>query len=460
MSRLGVLALIFLCFFAVFAYAQENVAANTDEGKTKEGKAEEDSKGKSAARQGSGFNFAAIVGAANMSHTSGTNTTYTQFILSPELDLGFFGIGFAFNLEFDQDGSLRPGEWDSWQAIVSKVSYLRLGNKGEDFYLQIGSLKKATLGHGTIVDRFDNTLYMPDVRLMGVQLDIDFGAVGFETFMANLLRPDTSVAAGRLFVRPFSGLFKSLQVGATFAADFDPGAIVRSGEDKYKFEKSGTAPAIHILGADFGLPLPSLGILTWLLYADFTTILDAGQGFAAGLMGDVAFIFNWKFEFTRNSKNYISSYFDSLYLVNRATKFDDMAMNITDSYSGWLFRIWQDFSFVGKNDLTVSLQIRDSFGDEIKPMLSFDLLIDRSLLFNRVEINLNYTKNNITSFGNVFKIEGLDTFVTLSVGYMIAENVMIALVYQKTFVLENPGDPTDHTLKGQETMMVQTQFKF
>jgi hypothetical protein len=453
MVRFGVLVLALLCAFSVFTYAQnaEERAAGGEE------RATALSDGKESIRRDSrGFRFDTVIGAANMSHSSGTNTTYTQLIFSPELEIGIFGIGFDINLEFDAERNLREGEWDSWRAILSKISYFRINEKGDPFYLRAGSLRKASLGHGTIVERFDNTLYMPEVRLMGLQLDMDFDVVGFEIFTSNAFLFD--IFAGRAYVRPFSGLLERFYIGTTFAADFDTRDYrIQAGGDKYNFNRvDGDKESVHILGLDVGLPLPSLGILTWLLYADFTTILDAGHGFATGFMGDFAFIFNWKLEFTRSSAHYIPSYFDSLYLINRSTRFEDLE-NITESYSGWLFRIWQDFSIIGKNDLTVSLQIRDSFNDTQKPMMSFDLYVDRQLIFDRVEFNLNYTKSEIDSFGSAFKIRGLDTFITMSVGYMIAENVMISIIYQKTFI-DDPAEPG--TLKGQETTMVQTQLKF
>ncbi|MDR2734373.1 MAG: hypothetical protein LBC99_06990 [Spirochaetota bacterium] len=462
MRKSLILAVAFLCVFSAFIYAQE--AADTPQAAQTTGGADSAAQTKgdgssAGGTKGSPFGLGALIGAATFD-----GDTFTQIVLSPDLDLGIFGIGLDLNLEFSSDGKIREGEWDSWQAILSKISYLRVGHKGEKFYMRFGSLRSASLGHGTIIDRFDNTVFMPDVRLLGLQLDADFGAVGFETFTSNIFSFD--MFAGRVYVRPFSGLFRNLHVGFTYAGDFDTKNLVTSGKDKYKFSRSGDEDSkkVSILGADLGLPLPSLGILTWLLYADFAQILDQGNGFAAGLTGEVAFILNWKLEFTRNSANYISSYFDSLYLIQRDTKFQSLA-DITDPYSGWLFRVWQDFSIIGKNDLTVSLQIRDSFQDDLKPILSFDLHLDRKLLFDRVEIDLNYTKANIEKFGNIFQIEGLDTFVTLSFGYMIAENVMIAIIYTKTFIENEAYDPTDSTskespYKGQDAIMVQTQLKF
>jgi len=442
--RISVLVLGLCCAFSVFAYAQE-----LDEETSGSGGVEVPDNSAEGSPGGTQFGLGALVGAATMG-----GITYTQVILTPDLDFGIFGIGLRLNLEFDKDGKFRPGEWDSVQAILSKIDYLRVGHKGDTFYLRFGSLKNATLGHGTIVDRFDNTLYMPDVRLMGFQLDIDFGAVGFETFTSNAFLFD--ILAARLFFRPFTGLFDKLHIGATYAGDLNTKNMIKTGEGKYEFSNTDGGESVHIIGVDLGLPLPDLGILSWLLYADYSWIVDQGSGFAAGIAGDIAFIFNWKFEFNHNRAHYISSYFDFLYLINRGDKYESLA-EINDPYSGWLFRIWKDFSIVAANDLTVSLQIKDSFGDELKPMLSFDLHLDRKLLFDRVEFDLNYTKNNIESFKDVFKIEDIDSFFNVSLGYMVADNVMIALVYSKTF-MEDPETPG--ALKSQSSTMVQTRLVF
>ncbi len=446
MRRTLALCAMICIIFAGFASADELPAAT-------DGKAADtgEKPGVESAIPGAaaGLLFGAFIGAATID-----GVTYTQVTLNPDLDLGGWGIGLDINLEFDKDGKLRPGEWDSWQAILNKIRYIRVGQKGETFFFRLGALKDVTIGHGTIMEGFANTLYYPDVRMPGLQLDIDFGEFGFETFTENAL--DVDIVATRFFVRPLGGLFKKLHIGVTFAADFDTLNPVKTGKDKYEFEDNPASRVVRVYGIDAGLPLPSLGVLEWMWFADYVQIVDKGNGFSTGLIGEMAFIFNWKLEFNRFAPGFAGPFFDYFYMADRGTKYAALDQ-ITDPYNGWKFRIWRNFSIMKTDDLTLALQVSDTDGDDQKPMLVFDLHVDRKLLFDKVEFHLTYTKKDIDSFKKAFTIEGLDTIINWQIGYMIAENVMISVNYTKTF-MEDPENPGQ--IKGQEATSVQTQLKF
>ena len=79
--------------------------------------------------------------------------------------------------------------------------------------------------------------------------------------------------------------------------------------------------SIKIIGVDIGLPVISSNIFNLTLYADYSKIINFGHGIASG------FSFNLKnlgllklfgkFERRFNSDNYIHSYFNSLYEIER-----------------------------------------------------------------------------------------------------------------------------------------------
>lgn len=438
MRKTWVLCVTVLVLFVGFIYADEPASESGEKPALE-----------STPETGAGFLFGAFIGATTID-----GITYTQISLNPDLDFGSWGIGLDLNLEFDKNGKLRPGEWDSWQAILNKIRYVRVGHKGETFFFRLGALKDVTIGHGTIMEGFANTLYYPDVRMVGLQLDIDFGSFGFETFSENVL--DLDMIATRFFIRPFGGLLDRLHIGFTFAADFDTLNPVKTGKDKYEFEDNPASSSARVYGIDVGLPLPSLGILEWMVFFDYMQIIDKGNGFSAGLMGEMAFIFNWKLEFNRFAPGFIGPFFNQFYLADRATRYDSLD-TITEPYNGWKFRIWRNFSIVKTDDLTLALQVSDTDGDDQKPMMVFDLHIDRKLLFDKVEFHLSYIKKDIDSFKKAFVIEGLDTIINWQIGYMIAENVMLSVNYTKTF-MEDPNNPGH--IKGQEATSVQTQLKF
>ena len=411
----------------------------------------------SSSSSSSPFSFGATVGAANIN-----GVTYTQIILNPDLNFGKFGIGLDVNLEFDQEGKIRAGEWDSWQAVVNKIRYIRFGNKGEKFFFKVGNLNDVSVGHGTIMNGFSNNIYYPDTRMLGIQFDIDFKWFGFESFTENFL--DYDILAGRFYIRPLKILkskipiIKNLEIGFTYAKDFDnlnPYANATNQKDKYKYsDDSASSDEIYVYGIDAAIPLPNLGIISWTVFADYNWINKMGEGFTAGVMGKLLGFINFRAEYNRLGKNYVNNYFDYFYLAERADKYTSLT-NQTKAYNGWKLAVWKNFKIKEQDDLTVLLSVEDQDGDGIKPRMTFQLHVDRKLLFNKLEFDLIYVKQNISSFKNAFVIEDEYSLITMKTGYMIAENVMLSVTYVKSFAYDDNG-----VLVGQESTSVQTELKF
>jgi len=401
------------------------------------------------------FSFGAVVGATTIN-----DVTYTQIVLNPDFDFGKFGFALDINLEFDNEGKIRAGEWDSWQAVVNKIRYLRFGSKGEKFFFKIGNLNDVTIGHGTIMNGFSNSIYYPDVRMLGIQLDIDFKWFGFESFTENFL--DYDILAGRLYVRPLlkTGIpiFKNLAIGFTFARDFDnlnPYSNPTNAKDKYKYsDDRESSNDIFVYGVDLAVPLPDLGILSWTWFADYVKINKKGAGFTTGIMGKLIRFLNLRFEYNRYGKEYTGNYFDYFYMAERASKYSSLT-NYTDPYNGWKLAIWKHFKIKDPNDLTILLEVEDQDADGVKPQMTFQLHVDRKLLFNKLEFDLVYVKKNISTFRGAFVIEDVDTIITMKTGYMIAENVMLSVTYVKSFAHDE-----EDKLVGQESTLVQTELKF
>jgi hypothetical protein len=434
-ERPGKFLIVVLC--ALFATA--SVYAETDE--TDQG-----------AAPGGGFGLGAAIGVATLDGIS-----YTRIVMQPRFDFGDWGFEFDVNLEFDKNWELRPGEWDSWQAVLNKLKRFWVGEKGETFFLNLGSLRDVHVGHGTIMGGFANDLFYPDVRMVGIQLDIDFGAFGFESFVENFL--DYDIVAGRVYFRPLhggEGFFSRLEFGATLAADFDPANPVASGSDKYKYadaEGTNSQPAVYVYGVDVGLPLPDLGLFSWTLFFDYMKIGGKGTGIATGFYGKLVGILNWRLEFDRFGKQFMAPFFEEYYLAGRNTRYTALD-GIVEAYNGWKLAIWRSFSIVGRDDLSVRLQY--AADDNQDPWVLFELRMTPDLLFNKMHFTLTWTRKNIKSFADAFKIEGLDSVAGISFGYMIAPNVMLSVDYTRSFIM----DEASGVLVGNESTVIQTQLRF
>ncbi|MCK4907354.1 MAG: hypothetical protein KAS64_07385 [Spirochaetes bacterium] len=390
--------------------------------------------------------------------------TYTQLIWTPDLKFGKFGIGLDVQLLLDQKFTKKDGELQGWQSFVTMIRYLSYGQKGEKVFVKIGNLDSASIGHGTVLGGFSNNVFYPELRLLGGQLDLDFGIFGFESFIENFL--DLDIFAGRFYVRPLRGsgipLIKNMAIGASYFTDLDPRHVAKVGGDKYKFDDNDASSPFSIYGIDVEVPLPNLGILTWKWFADYMQIQDKGNGFTTGIIGTFLGLFNVRAEYNRFSARFVSPFFDSYYLLERSfvdaatntlTKYDSLD-SIDKPYNGWHFRIWKSFMVNNKEAVSISLKY---WANEIeRPKAEFSIHLDRSLLFNKLEFDLYYSKKDIRNLQDALTIEGLNTIITWRTGYMVSENVMIAVTYMKTFI----KNPDTGLLEGQESTSIQTELKF
>ncbi|HPE36632.1 MAG TPA: hypothetical protein PK625_05730, partial [Spirochaetales bacterium] len=198
----------------------------------------------------------------------GNPQTWNSLGFQPDLSLGNFGVGFDLTMRFKlapTSGTameIYPGDWvpdyegsgrSFLDLYLPKIMYVRYGQRGDPLYAKLGSIDDLTLGTGFIVGDYANTRFLPDLRIFGLQLNLDgslfdFPYIGVELLTGNLARMD--VLGGRLYVRPLAGteipLLSKLQIGGTAAADFQP--------ELYVDTPLGNDP-VAMFGADLYLPL-------------------------------------------------------------------------------------------------------------------------------------------------------------------------------------------------------------
>lgn len=113
---------------------------------------------------------------------------------------------------------IRSRDWDEpsdWTRILRFASW---GDPDDPVELRLGELTGASLGHGTIVDRFYNTLDLDHYR-SGLRVQVDTGAIVVQALVDDVLKADLSAlrVAGRPWRAPTG--WRSLEVGATVAVD-------------------------------------------------------------------------------------------------------------------------------------------------------------------------------------------------------------------------------------------------
>jgi len=162
---------------------------------------------------------------------------YNQLALRPEFNIGKLGIGLDLALYIDNEGNVRPNEWDvknDPSVLVDKILYLRWGQKEDPFWIKFGSLDNVTLGYGGLLASYSNMMEFPTVRQMGINTGLNFGNFGTELFMSNL--KDFQRGGTLLGLRGTYKVSKTfpLTIGANFVMDINQfGGLKDTDEDTY-----------------------------------------------------------------------------------------------------------------------------------------------------------------------------------------------------------------------------------
>ena len=376
---------------------------------------------------------------------------YNQIRLQPDLNFGKFGVGLDLNIEFDAQGNIRAEEWNSWQAILSKITYLRYGRKHEKpVYVKIGGIKDFTLGHGLIVYQYNNMLNYPSVKKMGLAFDMDLGVFGWESMVGNIL--DFDILGFRGYVRPLFNsnipIIKTLEIGGTIAADLDPLNTVSS-NTPYDFTDNTNSKAVTVWGADVGMTVLNILPLSMLSYVDIIGISGKGTGEVLGLTGKIIKFIPYRLEVQILQKHFITRYFDSFYDANRAGLYQSLDA-ITNGYAGMLFS--SGLSLLD-NKLSFLFTIKDSFGDTTLPELQFDFIIDKALL-KKVGFKFSWYRKNILNFSDIFKFEDANSLMLTELQYMVSDNLALILQYRRTFEMDASGNVVPFTSTSISTKMM------
>ncbi|MCX8029114.1 MAG: hypothetical protein N2712_03870 [Brevinematales bacterium] len=391
--------------------------------------------------------------------------TYFQISGQPEFSFGKIGVGLDINLEFDGKWNLRTTEWNSWQAILSKIKYLRWATKGDKpVYFKVGQIDDGTVGSGFIMNNYNNNLNYPNIKKFGIALDVDLDYVGVETFVDNIF--DFDIIGLRLFYRPLFGsqipIIDNFELGSSLVMDLDPLNPIPPSERPYQFSDSEySTNKIFIVGADISLPLINLKPifdLEW--YFDFAYILTKGTGEATGLKGSILSFIPYKLEVRFLQPKFLPSFFGSLYeserytLVNNTflTKYD-LLDNITTSYFGWLFTSGVSFEKVASFLLT----IEDSFDATTYPQMRLTIHIDRELT-KIAGFDFVYDRKNIKEFRDIYTTESTDAIILAKLSYKVSDFVSIVVSYRRSFDWFEEG--VQRFLKPFESTSVSTEISF
>lgn len=351
---------------------------------------------------------------------------YYRVQLIPEISVYKFGVGLDGDILFNQDG-IRKEDWNPRSRWVRVIRYLRWGQKRDRFYVRVGALDAATLGHGFLMSRYANQAANDADRKLGMELDTDFGMLGLETVVSNFGRAE--IYGGRGYVRPLRGtgipIIKGFELGSTVAGDVDP--------DQCRATDDG----VTVFGFDLGLPLVNTSLLYTGLYYDFGKINKLGHGNVVGIGTDIRFPGNLftvsaKLEQRFLGKRFVAQYFDRFYEVER---YQPGPFPLRKSYVVGLDSTANNGTYgelaatlVGKLDILGSYQ----YTYQVPKSGVLHLGTKLPDLIPKVELAAAYDHKGIGEFGDMGKQDENFLF-TVEGGYEVYSHVMLYLSYLRTY---------------------------
>ncbi len=375
----------------------------------------------------------------------GESKNYVSIGLRPELAFGKFGVGLNINLLYDTStGGLRSKDWDSGYDYLRMLRYLRYGFKLDPFYARIGTLDAARLGHGFIVNYFNNEASY-DSRKIGLEFDLDFGRFGFETIASNVGRSE--VLGTRGYVRPLHGMqlpiINRFAIGLSFARDFDPDAWSNSDD------------GVSVYGFDLELPLLKSRVFNTILYFDYAKIRgyssieeqtrSFGSGSAVGIssgLGNLLGLIEISARVERRwlGKEFIASYFDPFYEVQRYAIHGADTLHKADYLLGIQEETRGVFGELYGNVLGNKVRLLGQLERLDKQPNSgrMHLSADAPDLIPVIAARATYSKMAVETIGDVFTLDA-NSVARVGLGYKVKPYLIAYVDYIWSFVETTPG---------------------
>jgi hypothetical protein len=418
--------------------------------------------------------------------------TYQQLGLKPEFRFGKFGMCLDMYLLLDENGNVRKEDWDEFKDYMDRIYYVSYAKKGDPFHFKFGGIDSTTLGYGSIISGYCNTLEYPTYKRQGLEISADTEHAGFELIAGNVKdltgKNPAIMGGGRLYVKPLS----RIQIGFSAAGDTNeykglrdsdddgiPDRIDRypndsryATEEEYYLAKThnsalvdqmiqyGAISGTHrsqlmdigkrksrtgFVSADAGITLIKYDPLRFDIYAQATESLNTkGRGYtlpgARFTAGDVLEISGG---YIRQTDNFIFGYYNDTYDLERAVFVKDADVNFNcitkkeklesakaaNGYTGSVtLSIMNLFSVTGRYQ-----EMRK--GDERDKSMRAELNIRKDLIPMITKAKAYYVQNNVEKFA--FKTPSSVLGATLGLG--IAKGMSLDFNYLMTFEDKN-GD--------------------
>ncbi|HUJ25211.1 MAG TPA: hypothetical protein VLW85_04280 [Myxococcales bacterium] len=405
---------------------------------------------------------------------------YISTVVNTEFNLGPVGLGLQLPLnllvyaepgvnkdDIAYSGVLRKRDWDEPLDYLKLIRFIRYGQKRDPVYVLAGQLWGASIGHGTLVNRYANSLSLDHTKA-GLALDINTTFFGIETLTDSL--GDPALMAARAYVRPFGDtvFLRGWAIGVTAVTDRTapqhygaPGARlpVLPPADAQGNPAVETNP-IYAGGVDTEFELLHNSIISLIPYVDLNRLMGAGNGLHAGILADIYLPIpvlqlnvSARLEYRMMQPGYIPEYFDQTYDLGRLQYFGDCPKEFT----GGICPKYQSAAFDHTaNGVDPGSIDRKGYYGELA--LGFAGLLQIGGLYQNydgdpagaslglfatfpkievVKIAAYYLRKNMTGLDDAFKLDER-SLLAASVAYKILGPIYLRVDFQRRWVQE-PG---------------------
>lgn len=359
--------------------------------------------------------------------------TFFTMRMRPELAIGKFGFGLDIPIRFNLDsGEIRKADWDESYDYLRVVRYARYGQKREPLYSRIGDLDATRIGHGFIMNFYNNNVVNYDQRKVGLILDVDAGMFGVESMTNNVGRAE--IFGGRAYYRPLFGqslfLLENLAFGASIVTDIDPD------------QNRSTADGLTEFGFDVELPIVRTPLVNTILYADFAKINGYGSGQAAGVettFRGLLGTFNITAQLERRflGANFLPAYFNAFYELDRYRPGSGTSKEATLSVQP---EAQGTFGLL-HGEILNAFQLTGTFEklDDVKNsgLLHMELAVPNTV--PSISARGTYDRVGIDGFSDAFKLDERSV-AKFGLGYKINPFIMVFMDYVWTFRFDPAGN--------------------
>jgi hypothetical protein len=354
--------------------------------------------------------------------------TWISVSLRPELTLGRLGVGLYIPLRFStSNGEIRDQDWDSTTDYLAVFRYVRWAHKGDPLYFRVGVQDNTTIGHGSIMRHYANTLD-EDNRKAGFVLDLNRGSWGAESIYSNFARAE--IMGGRAYYRPFYystpiPVLRTLAIGATLVSDVDPNPY--AGGD-----------AALVYGFDLDLPIIRRSAFDLTLYYDHARIRDYGSGNIVGASDVIRFPLQSVTVTTRLERRFLNDefvapYFGHFYERDRASRL--ASMRELESESGWFGESL--VNLLNTLYVQASYEWKDGSPDGwLHAEAGFPALVPN------VQLSAGYDRYHIDEFQDVTDLDD-DSHLLCEAKYRLNSLFWLVGSFHRTWMMTNQASWTD-----------------